>query len=113
MLEIHDERVAVRNEHFVHTLPERAPSELDVGERLFETPHPKRFRSVHVAIRAVVPRTPDRGLQDVGMRFARRPVELPFVTHREGGIVPRKTLLWRASLTSRRVNPSREGPHVD
>ena len=77
-----DERVAVRDEELLDLVADRRARAIEILERLRELAHAERLVAVHVAIRAVVPRAADRGLQDQRVGFRRRAVEATFVTHR-------------------------------
>src|SRR5690606_23011036 len=78
---VENQGVAVSDEYLVHILAVGRARQRDVGEHFIECAYRELLVAVHVAIRALVPAAANRRLQDVGVGFARRSVDLAFVAH--------------------------------
>src|ERR1019366_1654618 len=84
------QRVAVGHEHLLDRLDvgaEVTRGGVEIVQRVAQVADAERLFPVHVAVRAVVPRAADRGLQDVRVRLGGRAVEGAFVTHRPGVVL--------------------------
>ena len=80
----HRKRVAVGDEELRHIHPYACVlfgGEIQVFESLVKVAEAKRLVAIHIAVGAVIPRTPDGGLEDVCVVLRGRAEEFAFVAH--------------------------------